>query len=257
MLVGYFDESGLDDTSASFWVAGYVAHISNWFEFSRAWNHAIQRHGVDILHTTDLVNGWKAFKGWTAERQTALLDDVISIINSSDIHGFGAGVVKADYERMIVKTDFSKEVGWTPEWWHQPYLLAFQQCVVEVVLKADSLPKSERVNFVFDQQGTYGSRCQSVFASMSDDTVWPRRDRLGSVEFRPKSGCTSLQAADLLAYELRKRLDHRLTEPDRVVRRSMARLSRSVMSSRFLDERAIRRFMDEVLASRAQRAEAQ
>ena len=257
MLVGYFDESGLDDRSPSFWLAGYVAHISNWFEFSRAWNHAIENHGVDTLHTTDLVNGWKTFSGWPPERRTALLDDVISIINSSDIHGFGAGVVKADYERAIVNTGFSKEAGWTPEWWRQPYLLAFQQCVVGVVLKADVLAKSERINFVFDQQGTYGSRCQSVFASMSDGAVWPRGDRLGSVEFRPKRGCTPLQAADLLAYELRKRLDHRLTEPERAVRRSMARLSRSVASSRFLDERAIRRFMDEVRTSRVPRKQAQ
>jgi hypothetical protein len=255
VLVGFFDESGLDEKSASFWVAGFVAHMGDWFEFSRAWKGALDEHGVAMLHTTDLANGRKAFDGWALERKTALLADLISIINSSNVLGFGAGVVKADYQRLIVSSGFLEEVGLKAEWWQEPYLLAFQQCVVEAVLKAVGLPASERINFIFDHQGTYASRCKMVFTDMSDPRVWPRGDRLGSAEFLPKLEHTPLQAADLLVYELRKRLDHRLTEPERAVRRSMERLSSRLISSRYVGEKEMRLFMEEVRPARTAKVE--
>jgi len=171
MLVGYFDDSGLDDKSVSLWLAGYVSRMEYWYDFSRSWNRAPAQHGVKALHTTDLVNSRGEFAGWTADDQKPLLDDLISIINSSNLIGIGAGIVKADYQRLVVDSGFLGEAGLTAAWWKHPYLLVFQHLVVEVILDLKHLPRSDRINFIFERQDSYASRCCNVFSSMSNPGI--------------------------------------------------------------------------------------
>lgn len=250
MLVGHFDDSGLDERSGSLWLAGYVARMEYWFEFSRSWNQALARHRVRALHTTDLVNSRGAFAGWTPDDQRSLLDDLISVINSSNLVGIGAGIVKADYQRLVVDSGFLKGVGLTEAWWKHPYLLVFQHLVVEVIVGMRHLPASERINFIFEEQNSYAFRCRRVFSSMSNFRVWPRGDRLGSVDFSPKACSTPLQAADLLAYELRRKLDRHLTEPAAPARKSMERLRKHLAASPYLTAGQIPAFLEEVRKSR-------
>ena len=193
------------------------------------------------------------FKGWNARDREVLLNDLISIINSSNLVGIGAGIVKADYQRLVVDSGFLKEVGLSEPWWKHPYLLVFQQLVLEAVLGAKSLPTSDRITFIFEQQDTYAFRCKKVFADMSDPRIWPRADRLGSPQFIAKADCTPLQAADLLVYELRKRLDHQLKEPHRPTRPRMERLRRNLASNCFMTAAEIPTFLEEVRASRTAR----
>jgi len=56
MLVGHFDDSGLDDKSASLWLAGYVSRMEYWYDFSCSWNRALAQHGVKALHTAHIMN---------------------------------------------------------------------------------------------------------------------------------------------------------------------------------------------------------
>jgi hypothetical protein len=245
-LVGFFDESGLDERSLSFWVAGYVGFPSDWYEFSRRWNHALKSHGVTTLHTTELLHSKGEFKGWTPEQKRACLADLISVVDGSNLLGVGGGVVREVYKRLVVDSGFLEEVGLKPEWWREPYLLAFQHCIVEAVRMVTVLPKRTVINFIFEEQSVYASRCKFVFSGLSDTRVWPRGDWLGSVEFAPPSKYTPLQLADLLAYELRKALDNKLADPGKEIRRSLERLRSRLISSPYVDEEAMTRFMEEV-----------
>jgi Protein of unknown function (DUF3800) len=251
VLIGHFDESGLDSNSLTFWVAGWVGHMSVWHEFSRSWNQILQRFDVSAFHATDCSNSQREFKGWTPERQKAFMEELILVINSTDILGFGAGVVKADYER-IVTPDFLKALGLTPEWWREPYLLAFQSCIIEAVIAGEPLPASEGFSFIFEEQTIFEARAESVFAEMRDVRRWPRGDRLGSVRFTPSAESTPLQAADMLVYELRKRNDHLLDGSGRRTRISLGRLSKRIVRAHWIDERALGRIADEIRSTRGE-----
>jgi hypothetical protein len=134
----------------------------------------------------------------------------------------------------------------TRHWWTEPYMLAFQHCIVEAVLEADSLPATECISFVFDRQKTFAARLRIAFEQMAADIGWARRNRLGSITFESKADRSPLQAADLLVFELRKELDKRVIGAERPLRKSLQRLRPQLKACRFFDERGLRQFMTEV-----------
>jgi hypothetical protein len=167
-------------------------------------------------------------------------------MNSFDLWGVGAGVVKEDYQRVIVNSGFLERSRLRNEWWGEPYLYAFQQCITEAAREADEqLPRGQRITFIFDQQATFAARATSVYEQMENNRPWTRRERLGGIFFRSKRDSIALQAADILVYELRKRLDHRLHEPEREIRISVNRLRNRVGSSRFATARELQLFVEQ------------
>jgi hypothetical protein len=48
-----------------------------------------------------------------------------------------------------------------------PYYLPFQHCVVEAAHRADRLPSSEKVDFIFDRQEQFGEHAVEIFNAMS------------------------------------------------------------------------------------------
>jgi uncharacterized protein DUF3800 len=253
MLAGYFDESGLDERSATFWVAGFVQHFSDWPSFTRQWKKALDDSGLACFHMAELSARPRRgpFKGWSEERADDLIDELITIINTSQVLGFAAGLVKEDYERVVVwERNFFEDVGLKREWWKQPYLLAFQQCIVEAVLKASELPRAERISFWFDRQRQFAARSVAVFGQMSNTGLWPSGDRLGDVRFESKTDCLALQAADLLAWEIRKYSEDRRFNPSKPIRPSMERLKRRLVASPLVDEKHMVRLVEEIRKSR-------
>lgn len=238
MLVGYFDESGNHDSSRTFCIGGYVADSRDWLEFTRAWRSALREAGVSCFHMADFENRRGEFQGWDNSKRISFLKELIAIIASIDVWGIGTGVVRDDFNR--VSAEMVPKSRLTPAWWHHPYLLAFQACVVEAANQVDHLPPSERVAFVFDQQAEFCGRAQLVHNGLQADEAWPRRHRVGSLEFKSKTDAIPLQAADFMAYELNKVLDHKLYDSTRQERRSMARLKRRLISPRYYDENALR-----------------
>ncbi len=246
MFFGFFDESGLDEKSKSFFVGGYVAHMSVWFDFAGLWRRTLNRFGIEYFHMTDFENRQKQFREWPTDKRLELIGELVSLITSSNLIGFGAGVVREDYEEEVVASGILDRLPFTKEWWQEPYLIGFQQCIVEAAREAADLPASERVSFVFDRQDQFEHRLTAVFRQMAADTAWKNHIRLGEITFESKEGRAGLQAADIICYELRKRLDHRLTEPDRPIRKALQRLVVRQMPVKFIDAEGMRKVLDQV-----------
>ena len=238
MMVGYFDESGLDQRSRTVCIGGYVADSCDWFELGRAWCEVLADSRIDCFHMVDFENRQGEFKNWSNEKRFSFIKEVVSLINSLDVWGIGAGVVKVDYE--LVSTELAVRKPDRPLWWQDPYLFAFYDVIVETCIRAENLAPSEKIAFIFDQQFTYEGRAQKIYRDLQGDGPWPRSFRLGSLEFCSKREVIGLQVADLLAYELRKALDHKLYEPSRAARKSMVRLKRRPINPHYFNEAALR-----------------
>jgi hypothetical protein len=96
-----------------------------------------------------------------------------------------------------------------------------------------------------DQQAEFHARAEKVYDELTSNGKWPRAFRLGSLRFASKRDAIPLQAADLLAYELRKRLDHKLFDPARAERRSMGRVRRRLINPKYFDEAGLRALVEE------------
>ena len=243
MLVAYLDESGTDTASPTFWLAGYVAHAATWFEVSRLWRHALGRAGVRSFHMVDLAAGRKAFQDWDAGRRRDLMAELIDILEANHVVGVGAGVEKAAYQKAIVDSGFLSGSLFTKGWWKTPYLVAFQDVLVECLAATEGLPMSETLSVVVENQPEFSGRARLVFEQLRDKPRVPGRNRLASISFASKHDAVPLQAADLLAYELRKG-HHQFTQnAGRPPRISLQRLGERVRSSRVHDAETLAIFI--------------
>ena len=244
MLVAYLDESGTAAASPTLWLAGYVAHAATWFEVSRLWRHALGRAGVPSLHMVDLAAGRKAFKEWDSSRRRDLLAELIDILEANRVVGVGAGVEKVAYQRAIVDSGFLSSSQLTKGWWKTPYLIAFQDVLVECLTASEALPKSETLSVVVENQPEFSGRARLVFEQVRDKPHVPGPNRLASISFASKTEAIPLQAADLLAYELRKG-HHQFTQSEgRPPRVSLQRLGKRVRSSRVHDAETLALFIE-------------
>lgn len=234
MLAAYFDESGLHADARCFCFAGYIGYASDWFEFSRLWRHALAEARVASFHMSEFETRHGLFADWPRERRYSLIRELVSIINSTDLWGFGIGVPLDVYERVRARLVSQRHLR--PEWWDHPYLLAYQWALVELGVESDHLPQTETIAFTLDRTSTFRSRLADTHRTYQKDTTCARHWRIGSLTFRARVDTEPLQAADLLAYEVRKFIDRGLYYPDRPLRQSMNRLLRRVVRIKYFDE---------------------
>jgi hypothetical protein len=243
VLAGYFDESGLDEKSQTFCIGGYVADSKDWFELTRAWERLLVEAGVSCFHMAEFETRHGEFKGWSDAKRIGFIKDLRALINSTDVWGIGCGVVKADYERL--SAEFITRGKVTPHWYHHPYLLAFQHCLIETCIQAEDVHTREKIAFVFDRQAEFHARAEKAYDELTSSGKWPRAFRLGSLRFASKRDAIPLQAADLMAFELQKALDHKLFDPARGERKSMARLRRRLNNPKYFNEAALRALIEQ------------
>jgi hypothetical protein len=99
VLIGCFDESRSSREGGFVSIAGFVATEERWAAFDAAWNAALAKHRVPYLHTTDLANFKRIYKGWTADQQRALVADLMIAI-----WGMGRVVAIGSTMRSMIST---------------------------------------------------------------------------------------------------------------------------------------------------------
>jgi Protein of unknown function (DUF3800) len=238
MLVAYFDESGLDERSRVFCIAGYVAESPDWFELERAWAARLREDSVPFFHMADFESRRGHFVGWANSRRIAFIKDLIAIINATDVYGIGTGVDIEAFRKVMAEVPCPPSVPM--DWWSHPWALAFQDCLAQCAIAADERPYGEKLSFVFDRQHTYQARAEEAHRQIQAHPIWPHKHRIGSLTFGAKTDYVALQVADFAVYEVRKAIEHKLYEPDRAERQSMARLRRRFRNPRYFDEPTLR-----------------
>lgn len=236
----FFDETGTAPDADLLWIAGYIAEEKTWFEFSRHWRTVLSEHGVTALHMRHSTAGRGEFLGWDESRRKPLMEDLISVVNSSDLWGVAVGVDKVALDALTHASDGSILLTLAGEKARDPYLWAFHDAVIEAANQVDHIP-GETVAFVFDRQERLQSASSRIFEALKTQESWPRRSRLGSLTFEESRSRPPLQAADLLAYEVQKERKRRTTASDRPERISLGRLRSRLLVSRYWDRASLER----------------
>ena len=217
----YGDESGLHDEAPCFVLAGWIAHEEEWVSFELRWRDALRGHGVpdDVpFHMTDCEGGYREYKGWSREKRTALVTDLADVLLATK--AFGVGTV---IDRRKAAT-----AGLGGHWFAvEPYSAAFPR-----FLGAACIPWSvffgaeERVDFVMDRQEVFADSTLTLFKDQVEAKD-PLLDRCGELRFANAADYGALQAADLLAFELRKDSEAIADGGTRPMRRLLRRLTES------------------------------
>jgi hypothetical protein len=223
----YIDESG---SSRIFVVAGYLATIENWDVFDIRWTQALtdaehfertpKPYGsmrVRPFHMTDFDNPENTYyKDWTKERKTALIINLLDIINNTVDCAFCCTLPLSLFEEMV------------PVGFRRDKTFSYMTCLKPVFIKTLEavlrFPLGERTPLVLDRNDEVSSMALHVMNFIVEK--FPQyEDLIGPFVYDSKAKQLPLQAADILAHEVMRNRDNKMLRNGRV-RKSYQRLDK-------------------------------
>ena len=227
MLIAYMDESGDHDRlgkepgSEIAVIAGYVATKDQWLRFEWRWNNVLTKFGVRVFHASECAHRKNEFSGWSDEKRTDFHVQLARVINENILVGIGGVVLLSDYNSVL--PDWAKgEVK-------HPYYFCFAVMMRTLRQFREGFLPAEPIDFVFDRKKSFEGVLSDMFNNLRDNSP-NHRGRLGEVSFRAKDEVIQLQAADYLAYEVRRYAADQFIGSARPTRKTME----SLMSDRHL-----------------------
>jgi hypothetical protein len=192
MLQVWLDDSGKEQMPA-FVLAGYVAPLDNWCDFSDAWKVLLAKppRALEYLKYYEAFGLRYQFKGWKPSERDARLLEFVPIIASTSAKGIAFVVDHAAFEMII------RDAPNTP--FKTPYTLAYFLSLCAILPTVQDAFPTEKVEIIFDEgvvnPHEAGTAYQHLFtlapnlAAMLADRPRFENDKLQM----------PLQAADLLA----------------------------------------------------------
>jgi hypothetical protein len=195
MLTGYFDDAGGVDHGYTV-VAGWVSTVERWCTFAEQWEEMLAAFQVPWFDMKTLSHFRGTYKAW--EKQPEIKTDFLAaacrIIASFALYQFASIVPHAAFAKVNESYRLKEQVG-------NEYALAGLTCALKMRDWARKQNPPQPFELIFED-GT-AKRGKLVDAM--------RREHFAEVIFRPsrpnKDGrpyIVQLQAADFLAYEVRK-----------------------------------------------------
>ncbi|HEY2150307.1 MAG TPA: DUF3800 domain-containing protein [Vicinamibacterales bacterium] len=217
----YVDESE-SQTPAVFTLAGFAASPVGWRDFIPAWREmlcSIGPYPVDAFHANRIDKGEPPFDGWKPEERAALFARAVDILAdtqiTSNLYAIGCSFVIDDMLANLPSCLGDKS---TPDIYERCYRVLFYN-----ILKFSPFMG---VDFVFDKKKKSEHKVKGHFDRVKETS---KRDSamvgtLGECAFEDDRKVMPLQAADLLAFELRRRAWDRKRNDSLPIRRTYQRL---------------------------------
>lgn len=203
----YIDEGGTNAGSPILTVAGYIARPSQWRLFTKEWNRVLRSAGIKIYHATDAQALRKEFKGWTSERVGQLCAELLPIIPK-----YARGI-----SASIDMREFLAAIGSRPDLlkvFSSPYNACFHWLTMSLVDLADQARIKPRFEFVHETNNMKREALEG-FEWVKANSPFGNGHCLAALSFAEKDEFAPLQAADILAFEVNRRLNNLSAPPRR------------------------------------------
>jgi hypothetical protein len=197
VLAAYFDESGTDDESPVMCVAGYLFTAPKATVFTRRWNTALERAGVEYFRMSECAHGRGQFKGMPMERRIELERKLIELIRQYATHGFAVSMSRAEFEAAA-----------PPEWRENlggAYTACLMMCVMMVTKWADEHRYQGRIAYFFESGHQHASEANRHMENVAKVPSERAITRYASHTFVAKGSLSRpCEAADFLAWHMHK-----------------------------------------------------
>ncbi len=103
LLAAYLDEAGTHGGSRLVNVAGAIASVPQWTNFTKKWKRQIALHNLSFFHMTDFVTGRGPYRGWDEHKKKQVLLALIQIIKDHVRYLVGNAVSPEDFDAAYAK----------------------------------------------------------------------------------------------------------------------------------------------------------
>lgn len=205
----YLDEAGGEDEGFTV-VCGWISTVARWERFEIDWKLLLASNNLPYFHMKEFSQSTGPFRKWRDAEETRrrFISDAAEIIRETIERGLISSVSHRIFQTADARLLISETLS-------TPYALAGRACVA-----SEFAPD---VEFVFEDGGPDKGgllSAMNVEYKLPDPIFRPSRDirdKKGNV----RRGIVQLQAADLLAYEVRKHRREFANRTGRAPRRSL------------------------------------
>lgn len=190
-------------------LAGYIAPYDAWVKFNADWRRALARDGLTEFKSRNCDSGEGEFRIYKARPgyRREICERFVSLICRHRLGGaaFAIDLEAYDAHRPRIYDLRSGKLGKLAA---EPYYVAMQYMLDALVEEpCRGLPPEEKVQVTFDSKPGFIGKTGDLYHSLahSDRPVAARlHDQFG---FADSASIPGIQAADLLAYEVKKRFE--------------------------------------------------
>jgi Protein of unknown function (DUF3800) len=205
MVVIYFDESGHSSNTNFVTMAGLVAHKEQWSALESKWKEALRSWKLTEWHTTHYANSLREYAEWKGdkEKRREAYGEFVDLIRQADAVPLGATVSISGWKKMSEMTRRALI---------DPYYLVLQSCLQSAHDYRTGMASGDKMLVVFDDTQEFKGRIPKIYEALREGM--PYGDQLLEKPCFVSAGRTpQMQAADIVAYEVRQFQDNSLTKP--------------------------------------------
>jgi hypothetical protein len=194
MPLAFIDDSGSGGDSPYYILAGYSASEATWAAFWPDWQAALDvAPKLQYFKMSEAESLKGQFSGFSSERRTERVNRFIDVIQAHDLQeasiAVSAQACRDTFYPVMHKSHAS------------PYYLAFIGMVSALAGINRYSGSPELTDFIFDEQDGMENKALRMYVAVK--THFPER-QFGRVAFRSDRQMIALQAADLVAWQIRR-----------------------------------------------------
>jgi Protein of unknown function (DUF3800) len=215
VLTAFVDDSGSDTQGPAYVLAGYVSDVDSWEKFSVEWQRILDEHPrICYFKMSEAESRRGCFAGWDREDITNKIHTFIPVINK---------YVKCIIECVFWQEHYDVAMSWflakmlplvevgkkeLLTRFGNPYFLAFCMIMKDYSQRLEMEHSDDIVDFIFDTQEELGEKAVGYWMAMRE--FFPEKYRKyipNEPVHRDEKIFLPLQAADLIAWQTRRRLE--------------------------------------------------
>ena len=216
MLQAYIDDSGSDLQGPVYLLSGFVGHVEEWAQFSDEWDAELRKPPtISYFKMKEAESLKKQFQGWTPVARDVKVMNLARLIVPRVICNVECIVSQADYDLVVPRAiSFIRSASSAMKdrqlanALENPYLFCFHGIITEAFNRLYEQKQLDVLDFYFDKQGKLGTRARAFWDAMKDNAPSEyKRFLVNEPVFRDEKVFLPLQAADLIAWQTRRRID--------------------------------------------------
>ncbi len=209
VIGSYLDESFDPKKSGVFTVGGLLGRGVAFFELERKWEKLRKRPDIDILcfKANQCERGEGEFKKFCKDPRNlkpsdrakllAIKDEFLDVIGHEVVIAYGVGIIQDDFYEVIKDTSAKAVLG------DNPYWLAYAAIMMTAAWAMKKLATGDRVSFVCDEHKKYSPVAAEAYRFLKEKNP-KAAAHMATFSSAEDTHCEPLQAADAIAYEIRK-----------------------------------------------------
>ena len=196
-LQAFIDDSASDTGDRRLYLAGYLNRADKWALFSEAWREELKvAPAIDYLKMSEANALDGQFAGWTIGARDDKLRGLVRVINHFEPMSFEFSLSREEYYRHV-KPVAPRGIG-------NPHFVCCLHVVFGLAQYVDSEKVKVPIDFIFDQQTGVSDDLALFLDYMKRNLPRSARKLIASVAFEDDKQFLPIQAADMLAWHLRR-----------------------------------------------------